>query len=82
MFVGRAVSVSEIPGASHYPGMSLRYRFEVIEAFYGVEGPYTVHAALPKDLPPAEPQQVEVPAGRCAGIELVLQPEEGAPPPQ
>jgi hypothetical protein len=40
VFIGRAVSVSEIADADvMYPGPKLRYRFEVIEAFHGVEGP-------------------------------------------
>lgn len=35
-----------------------------------LEGPYTVRAALPKGFPPAEPQQIEVQAGRCTGVEI------------
>ncbi len=35
-----------------------------------LEGAYTVHARLPKDLAPSEPQQVEVPAGQCTGVEI------------
>ena len=35
-----------------------------------LEGAYTVRALLPEDLAPAEPQQVEVPAGQCTGVEI------------